>query len=52
MFCTAMASPKFQFWENIQQNVLIKDSFEKFQKLYKKFAQKFKNSPKFFKNKI
>ena len=39
-FCTAMESPKFRFWENIQQNVLIKD-LKNFKTIYKKFAQNF-----------
>ena len=47
--CIAMTSPKFRFERgDIKQNCI---TFDKFWKIYKKFAQKLKNYPKFFKNK-
>ena len=50
--CTAMASPKFRLGENIQHKSTHQRLLKNFEKFYKKFAQKFKISPKFFKNKI
>ena len=48
-----MASPKFWFERgDIQQKMYSLNSFEKFKTNYKKFAQNFKNSPKFSKIKF
>ena len=49
---TAMASPKFRFWRNIQQKCTHQRLLKIFKKIYNKFAQKLKNSSKFVKNKI
>ena len=43
-----MASPKFRLGGTFCKNVLIKDFLKNFEKIYKKFAQKFKNFSKIF----
>ena len=51
-FCTAMASPKFKLWRNIQ----LKCTHQRLLKIFKKFIKhlhkNLKNSPKFFQNEI
>ena len=45
-YCTAMASPKFQFWGNIQQNVLIKDFWKISKNLHKNLKKILQNFSK------
>ena len=49
-----MASPKFRFERggDIKQKCIHQILLKNFEKIYKKFAQKLKNYPKFFKNNI
>ena len=48
-----MASPKFRFErKDIKQKCIHQILLKNFEKIYKKFAEKLKNYPKFFKNKI
>ena len=50
LYCNGVA--KISDGGTFSKNVLIKDFFKNFEKIYKKFAQKCKKSLKFFKHKI